>query len=70
MIEIRLKDFRPIDRTLTGTTTPGQSGTESNDNEKVLRTGASPLDGLMSYPGYLLRRLAVAPPQRYCQDMV
>ena len=40
--------------------TPGQSGPESNDNEGVLyipqssRTGASPSDGLMSYPRHLL----------------
>ena len=27
----------PIDRTLSGTTTPGQSGPKSDDNEEVLR---------------------------------
>ena len=46
--------------TLTGTSTPGQSGLRRNSNEKVLhvpqnsRTGASPSDGLVSYPGHLL----------------
>ena len=50
----------PIDRTLTGTTTLGQSGLGSNGNEEVLhisqssKTGASPSDGLISYPGHLL----------------
>ena len=46
----------PIDRTLSGATTPGQSGPRSNGNEGVLHipqsfsiTGASPLDCLMSY---------------------
>ena len=38
----------PINRTVTGTTTPGQSGTRSNGNEGelntlvIFRTGASP----------------------------
>ena len=50
-----------IDRTLRSTTTPGQSGSESNDNEGVLpilqssRTEDSSSDGLMSYPGHWLR---------------
>ena len=51
----------PIDRTLSGAITLGQSGSESNSNEGVLCipqssgiTGASPLDCLASYPGYLL----------------
>ena len=45
---------------LTGTTTPGQSGYESNGKEGVLhipqssRTVASPSDGLVSYPEHLL----------------
>ena len=40
--------MRPIDGTVTGTTTPGQSGPESNDHEGVFhtsqisRTGPSP----------------------------
>ena len=47
----------PKDRTLIGTITPGQSGP---GNEGALyipqssRTGASPSDGLMSYPGHVL----------------
>ena len=46
--------------TLTSTTTPGQSGLESNGHEGVLhvsqssRTRASSSDGLVSYPGHLL----------------
>ena len=50
----------PIDRTLSGATTPGQSGLGSEGNEGVLhipqisKAGASPSDGLMSYPGHSL----------------
>ena len=42
----------PIDKTLTGTTTVGESGTRSNGNEGVLHTaeisrpGASPADAV------------------------
>ena len=50
-----------MDRTLSGATTPGQSGPGSNGNEGVLcipqissNTGASPSDCLVSYPGDLL----------------
>ena len=50
-----------IDRTLSGATTPGMSGPESNDNEGVLNipqssiiTGASPSDCFMPYPGHSL----------------
>ena len=50
----------PIDRTLTGDTTPGQSGTGSNGNEEVLHipqisniTTAPPSDFLVSYPRHL-----------------
>ena len=45
----------PIDRTLSGATTLGQSGPGTNDNEGVLHIpqsssfGASPWDCLMSY---------------------
>ena len=51
----------PIDRNLSGTTTPDQSGPGSNGNEKVLyisqsfNTGASPSDCFVSYPGHLLQ---------------
>ena len=51
----------PIDRTLSGATTPGQSGPRSNGNEEVVHipqsssiTGASPSDCLVSYLGHLL----------------
>ena len=49
-----------IDRTQSDATTPGQSGPGNNGNEGVLhipqnsKTGASPSNGLMSYPGHLL----------------
>ena len=50
-----------IDRTLSGATTPGQSGPGSNKNEGVLHipqsssiTRASPSDCLVSYPGHSL----------------
>ena len=51
---------QPLDVSLTGTTTPDQSGPESNGNERVLhisqkcKTGTSPSDSFMSYPGYSL----------------
>ena len=51
----------PIDRTLLGATSSGQSEPGSNDNEGVLHilqsfsiTGASPSDCLVSYPEHLL----------------
>ncbi len=51
----------PIDRTLSGATTPGQSRPGSNGNEEVLFipqsssiTRDSPSDCLMSHPGYSL----------------
>ena len=50
----------PIDRTLLGATTLGQSVPESNGNEGVLyipqisKAGVLPSNGLMSYPGHLL----------------
>ena len=50
----------PIDRTLSGATTLGQSGPGSDDSEMVLYislsfsiTGALPSDWLMSYPEHL-----------------
>ena len=48
----------PIDGTQTGTTTPSQGGPRSNGNEGVLhisqssKTRVSPLDGLVTCPGY------------------
>ena len=51
----------PIDRTLSGATTPGQSGFRSDGSEGIRCipqsssiTGASPLDCLMSYLGHSL----------------
>ena len=47
----------PIDRTLSGITTPGQSGPRSDGNEGVFCSPiskASPSDYLASYPGYPL----------------
>ena len=52
--------IRPIDRTLSGATTPGQSGPGSNGNQGVLHipqisriTGDSSSDCLISNPGHL-----------------
>ena len=52
----------PIERTLSGATTLGQSGPENNGNKEVLCilqsssiTGASVSDCLVSYPGHLSR---------------
>ena len=47
----------PIDKTLSGATTPGQSVWGSDGNERVLcfsRAGYLPLDGSVSYPGHSL----------------
>ena len=50
----------PKDNTLSGATTPGQSGPGSNGSEGVLhipqisKARALPSDGLMSYPGHSL----------------
>ena len=53
--------FNPIDRALSGATTPGQSGPGSDGNEGVLHipqsfstAGTSPSDCLVSYPGHSL----------------
>ena len=63
--------FLPIDRTLSGVTTPGQSGSGSDGNERVFCipqsstiNGTSASDCLVSYPKHiesvlLLRRDAV-----------
>ena len=62
----------PIDRTLSGTATPGQNGPGSNGNEEVLHipqsssiTRASPSGCLVSYLGHLL--VGVLP---LCKDEV
>ena len=61
MLPARYDDDEPIDRALSGATTPGQSGPRNDDNEVVLCipqsfsvTGTSPLDCLVSYPGHSL----------------
>ena len=60
-ISTQFCSIRPIDKTLSGATTPSQSGPDSDRNKRVLRilhrsgvTGASPSDCLASYPGHLL----------------
>ena len=51
----------PIDKSLSGATTPDQSGPGSDSNEGVLRifpiskAGASESDGLISYLGHSLK---------------
>ena len=55
--------LRLIDRTLSGATTPGQSGLGSNGNEGILhfpqisKAGALPSDSLMWYPGHSMEGL-------------
>ena len=56
-----ISSIKPIDRALSGATTPGHSGPGSNGNKGVLRisqgssiTGTSLLDCLVSYPGHSL----------------
>ena len=56
---MRNRSIWPIDRTLSGANTPGQSGPGSDGYEVVLHipkssniTGASPSDCLVSYPGH------------------
>ena len=48
----------PIDRNLSGITTPGQSEAESNGNKEVLHIsqGSGITDCLVSYLGHSLRR--------------
>ena len=60
-LEPQLRSIWPIDRTLSGATTPGQSEPGSDGNEGVLcipqsssSTGTSPSDCLVSYAGHLL----------------
>ena len=60
-ISIQFSFIWPIDRTLSGDTTLGQSGPGSDGNEEVLSipqsssvTGTSPSDCFMSKPGPLL----------------
>ena len=64
----------PIHRILSGATTLGYSGPESDGNEGVLCipqnssiTGTSPLDCLVSYPGHTLGGRSLNLLQRYSQ---
>ena len=58
-INTQFSSIWPIDRTLSGATTPGQSKPGTDGNEGVLRipksssiTGTSSSDSLVSYLGY------------------
>ena len=60
-ISTQFNTISPIDRTLSGVTTPSQSGTGNDGNEGVLRisqssgiTGTPPSGYLVSYLGHLL----------------
>ena len=60
-ISYAVSSIKPIDRALSGATTPGQSGPGSNGNKGVLRipqstsiTGTSPSDCVVSYTGLSL----------------
>ena len=62
-ISTQFHSIWPIDRTLSGATTPGQSRPGSDGNEGVLHipesssiTGTSASDCLVSYPGHSLGR--------------
>ena len=57
-VSTRFTSIWPIDRTLSGATTPGQGGPGSDSNKQVLHipqssciTEASPSNCLVSYPG-------------------
>ena len=60
-ISSQFSSIWPIDRTLSGATTPGQSGHGSDDHEEVIDIPqsssiieVSPSDYLVLYPGHLL----------------
>ena len=62
-ISAQFSSICPIDRTLSGATTPGQSRPGSDGNEGLhcipqspTITGMSPSDCLVSYPGHFLGR--------------
>ena len=64
LAKVHFSSVEPIERTLSGATTLGQSGPGSDDNKRVLRipqsssiTRAILSDCLVSYPGYLLGSL-------------
>ena len=71
-ISTHFSSIWPVDRTLSGATTPSQSGAGSDGNEGVLRipqsssiSGTSPSICLVSYPGH---SLGVVLP--LCRDVV
>ena len=58
---MQFSSIQPIDRALSGATTPGQRGHGSNSNKGMLHipqspsiAGTSPSDCLVSYPGHSL----------------
>ena len=65
-----------IDKTPTGTTTPGQSGPGSNGNEEAFhipqssKTGASPSYGLVSYPRHTLRGWGCLTSEQRCNQHI
>ena len=70
-ISTQFSSIWPIDRTISGATTPGQSKPGSDSNERVIRipqsssiTGTSPSDCLVSYLGYSLVGGGLTPLQR------
>ena len=59
---IHFRSIRPIDRTLSGTTTLDLSGPGSDGNEGVLCIARSPLsDCLVSHPGHSLAEVGSYP---------
>ena len=63
-VSTQFSSIWPIDRTLSGTTTPDQNGSGNDGNKGVLRipqnsriTGTSPLDCLVSYPEHSLAKV-------------
>ena len=71
MISTQFISIWPKDRTLSGATTPGQSGRGNDGNEGVLRipqssniTGISPSDCLVSYIRTLVGVGGLTPLQR------
>ena len=62
-VSTQFSSIWPINRTLSGVTTPGQSGPESDGNKGVLCvpqnssiTGALPSDCLVLYPGHYIKK--------------
>ena len=73
-ISTHFSSIWPIDRTLSGGTTPGQCGAGSDGNEGILHilqnssiTGTSPSDCLVSYPDNYLFGGGLTPLQRCSQ---